>query len=248
MAGMSQLPEKIRQARQAAQLTQGQVAERLGLTRGAVTQWESGNPDTRTTPSLDLLRRLAAVVGVPFEWLLDDKARPEDVHFARARQQAIKRAYDKPNYRLDDVRAAARADDAQADNAGEAPIPRRALAFWRAVEFELCSRRPDLEPAFEVPLSADDLYVVADLHVADLVVTFDVAPLEHSALPWVRRKAGDLLVAEKLVGHPLRKVILVWSAEAINTAALAALAKPLGIELATFATPREAAEHLLSLL
>ena len=69
-----ELARKIKRARQASGLTQAQVAERLGLTRGAITQWESENLDTRSSPSVDTLKRFAEVVGVSFVSLLEQSA------------------------------------------------------------------------------------------------------------------------------------------------------------------------------
>jgi len=68
----SDLSERIKQARVNAGLTQAQVAERLGLSRGAVTLWESDNPDTRSSPSIATLREFAEVVGVSFLWILGE--------------------------------------------------------------------------------------------------------------------------------------------------------------------------------
>ena len=58
------LGERIRAARQAAGLSQEKLAERLGLTRQAVTKWETG----QSAPSTENLLHLAEVMqraGVP---------------------------------------------------------------------------------------------------------------------------------------------------------------------------------------
>ena len=64
------LGERIRAARQAAGLSQEKLAERLGLTRQAVTKWETG----QSAPSTENLLRLAEVLGVPVTALLDASA------------------------------------------------------------------------------------------------------------------------------------------------------------------------------
>ena len=64
------LGERIRAARQAAGLSQEKLAERLGLTRPAVTKWESG----QSAPSTENLLRLAEVLGVPVTALLGEEA------------------------------------------------------------------------------------------------------------------------------------------------------------------------------
>jgi transcriptional regulator with XRE-family HTH domain len=66
------LAAKIKQARLSANLTQAQLAEKLNLSRGAVTQWESMTDETRSTPTLKALQRLAQIVDVPLEWLMDE--------------------------------------------------------------------------------------------------------------------------------------------------------------------------------
>lgn len=59
--------ERLREARSAAGFTQEQLAERLGLTRSAVGQWESEK--LRTCPSTEHLQSLADQLDVSFEWL-----------------------------------------------------------------------------------------------------------------------------------------------------------------------------------
>lgn len=76
---MSELHQKIKQARLKAGLTQAQVAERLGITRGAVTLWEAENPDTRSSPTISKLKRFTEVVGVSFVSLLGQAAQT-DIH------------------------------------------------------------------------------------------------------------------------------------------------------------------------
>jgi transcriptional regulator with XRE-family HTH domain len=72
------LANKIRTARLAAGLTQAQVAERLGLSRGAVTQWESRSLASRTTPSINALKELAAIANVPFGFLLSEDSQTHE--------------------------------------------------------------------------------------------------------------------------------------------------------------------------
>ena len=64
------LGERIRAARQAAGLSQEKLAERLGLTRQAVTKWETG----QSAPSTENLLHLAEVLGVPVNTLLGEEA------------------------------------------------------------------------------------------------------------------------------------------------------------------------------
>ncbi len=57
---------RIRVARQRAGLSQQELASRLGISRGAVSNWEN---DSGTLPATERLQRIAVVTGVSFEWL-----------------------------------------------------------------------------------------------------------------------------------------------------------------------------------
>lgn len=68
----SELWQRLRQARRYADLTQHDLAERCGVTRGAVALWEAAESEHRTRPTTEHCIRLAEVCGVPLEWLLND--------------------------------------------------------------------------------------------------------------------------------------------------------------------------------
>lgn len=57
---------RIKQARQAAGISQADLAEAMGITRSACSQWES---DQGTGPRRERLEVLAAELGVSYEWL-----------------------------------------------------------------------------------------------------------------------------------------------------------------------------------
>lgn len=63
---MTELPSRIRKARQASRLTQAELAGRIGVKRSAVTQWEQADG---TTPSIRHLIEIAEYTGVHLEWL-----------------------------------------------------------------------------------------------------------------------------------------------------------------------------------
>ena len=65
-AVMFQHAERIKQARKDAGLSQGALAERLGVDRSAVAQWER---QTAASPTVSNLAKIALVTGVSFEWL-----------------------------------------------------------------------------------------------------------------------------------------------------------------------------------
>lgn len=80
--------QRLRAAREACKLTQGQVAEILGIERSAYTYYETG----RTSPGINNLARLAAVFKVDVQWFFGEQTEGpflnagEDVF---SRQQAV---------------------------------------------------------------------------------------------------------------------------------------------------------------
>ena len=64
------LGRRIQEARKAAGLSQESLGERLGVSRQAVSKWESGTAD----PSTSNLLALAKLFGVPAEELLRETA------------------------------------------------------------------------------------------------------------------------------------------------------------------------------
>ena len=68
----SELWQRLRQARKYADLTQQQLANECGVTRGAIALWESAEPEHRTKPTTEHLITLSKVTGAPLEWLLND--------------------------------------------------------------------------------------------------------------------------------------------------------------------------------
>lgn len=75
----SELHQRIRAARNFADLSQQAIAKVCGVTRPAVSQWEALEVGKRTTPSLEQVKTIAQVTGVPMEWLTDDDAEPDSV-------------------------------------------------------------------------------------------------------------------------------------------------------------------------
>ncbi len=57
---------RIKKARQAAGISQADLAQAMGITRSACSQWES---DQGTGPRRERLEVLAAELGVSYEWL-----------------------------------------------------------------------------------------------------------------------------------------------------------------------------------
>lgn len=65
------LGQRIKKCRQQANLTQEQVAEAMGISRQAVTKWESG----QSAPSTENLFKLAELFGTTVDLIIDDKPR-----------------------------------------------------------------------------------------------------------------------------------------------------------------------------
>ncbi len=63
---MYQHSARIKQARKDAGLSQATLAERLGVDRSAVAQWERNNA---AGPTVGHLTKIALATGVSFEWL-----------------------------------------------------------------------------------------------------------------------------------------------------------------------------------
>ena len=67
------IDEKIAKARREKRLTQEELADRLGVSRQAVSKWESG----AALPETDKLARLSGLLGVSCDYLLCDDAAEE---------------------------------------------------------------------------------------------------------------------------------------------------------------------------
>ena len=73
------LREKLIVLRDRAGLSQMELADRLGVSRQAVSRWESGD----TTPTMDKLKSLAKIYGVSLDWLFGDTADGEPPEAAK---------------------------------------------------------------------------------------------------------------------------------------------------------------------
>jgi len=71
--------EKLLYYRKKAGLSQLELAERLNLSRQAISRWESG----AALPSTDNLKCLSGLYGVSVDFLLDDSAEPGEEETAR---------------------------------------------------------------------------------------------------------------------------------------------------------------------
>lgn len=69
---LSELWQRLRQARRFADLTQADLAAKCGVSRGAVALWEAAEPEHRTRPTTDHIVVISKVCNVPLDWLLND--------------------------------------------------------------------------------------------------------------------------------------------------------------------------------
>jgi len=63
---------RIKAARRARGLSQGKLADKLGISRSAVSQWEAGD----TTPSSENVRQMALELDATLEWLSTGRGSP----------------------------------------------------------------------------------------------------------------------------------------------------------------------------
>lgn len=68
-----QFGERLRMARHGARLKQVELAEEIGVSKGAVAAYEVG----RSEPNLRNLIALSRVLGVPADWLLGESSLPQ---------------------------------------------------------------------------------------------------------------------------------------------------------------------------
>jgi transcriptional regulator with XRE-family HTH domain len=84
-------PDKLKQLRKDAGLSQAKLGKRLGVTRNAVSQWEAG----ATEPSTKHLRKLAAALGAPLDQLVESTPAYEDEIITAATRLFDRLGYDK---------------------------------------------------------------------------------------------------------------------------------------------------------
>ena len=78
------LPEKLLELRTARGLSQGELAERLDVSRQSVSKWETG----QSVPDLDKIIRLADLYGVSVDELVREEAKHTPVEAAPVQKRA----------------------------------------------------------------------------------------------------------------------------------------------------------------
>jgi transcriptional regulator with XRE-family HTH domain len=141
------LADRLRTARTFAGKTQLDVAEALGVSRSAVAQFESANPDTRKPVSAEYINAWAACCGVPAADLTEPNVGLNELSLRWARD----RAGNPPS------QAPASADGLPAVYASHEQID----AWRNAVKFDCMSRDPRRSAAFDVKLGVHGVELTA---------------------------------------------------------------------------------------
>jgi transcriptional regulator with XRE-family HTH domain len=193
----SELWQRIRAARAHADLTQSVVAKSMGLTRPAVSLWESTDPKIRTRPTAQQMMQLALLCKVAPAWLMEDGS---------------------------DVKHVIPYNSPAAMPAPTDPVRAKATAFWHAVRYAVISEAPELATAFEyrVPGAVGEL-VAPFFHNKHLIAfSYDEGgrtPKEQDDMLYLQ--AADLLMVERMLGVKCHLTIAVWTRTGRYESALA---------------------------
>lgn len=98
-----ELSQKLKELRKKQGLTQLELAERLFVSRQAISGWEAGT----SRPSTENLQSLSRLFNIPLETLLDDTAEAEPAAAQRSfrqRSRQKKMARDRDWERIEDTR------------------------------------------------------------------------------------------------------------------------------------------------
>jgi len=79
-------------------MTQQQLADAIGVSRPAVSLWESNDPGVRNEPTRTRLRKLSMITGAPLHWLMNDADNTLPENFDK-----VIRDIEKINHRLGDL-------------------------------------------------------------------------------------------------------------------------------------------------
>tara|TARA_R110001606_G_scaffold390030_1_gene556694 strand:- start:60 stop:344 length:285 start_codon:yes stop_codon:yes gene_type:complete len=79
-------------------MTQQQLADAIGVSRPAVSLWESNDPKVRNEPTRTRLRKLSMITGAPLHWLMNDADNTLPENFDK-----VIRDIEKINHRLGDL-------------------------------------------------------------------------------------------------------------------------------------------------
>ena len=232
----SELWQRIRSARQHADLKQDDIAKVCGVTRPAVSLWESKDPTKRTKPDINQIQALAKLARLPVEYFLNDKVEPESVWEVGKQHKAGGEAA---------VTAIAGGVAAALD------MPRQIIRneeslFASALQYYVfrIARERGLDPqalegAFSQRIPMAVTSWAPDFFHGKLIV--EIAS-QNSDLDKV---CANLLTAERATGSKLEKLILYRGTPVPDTTNLENL---FGIHLLPVTDPRDAAELIVDRL
>lgn len=224
----SELWQRLRSARNFAEKTQGDVAKEMGLTRPAVSLWESRNASNRSNPTGEQLMQLAKYLNVPAGFLMDDTVDAE----------AVSEYVDLSASNFSDTRELAVAVDQ-----GE----RVARAFWSSVEYTVMMTRPGLGSSFHLPIANAAVQIEAPfLHGSNLVGFASEGAEDNGRL--LLSGASALLLLERAMGRKTVKHLLIWTRTGrFEVSGRAMFEKTFDVRIHSFNDVTRAAAYLIEL-
>lgn len=211
----SEMWERLRAARRGANLTQMQIAKRLGITRAGYAFHETAHADSRTMPNVEQIKIIASMVGVPPEVLMNDALDVTDV----IRMQV------------------------GGDQAAPPTLAKPEGLLMGAVRFAVSAIDPARLEGFSPELFLGPL----DLGIGYMMGRTCAVVLEEPSPTQALDGVGRLVLAEKVLGRPLNKLLVVWSRGQADLSDLAnAAVTATGVLVRAVTTPDEAARALLS--
>lgn len=223
----SELWQRLRAARDYGKKTQLDIARGLGLTRGAVALWEARGPEIRTNPTADQIMAVAAMTGVPADYILDDNQRPDDVFsFMQHRKDVV------------DSTPTPKAQQASAQGA----------AFWSAVKYEALRKNAGLSRCFDQPVQLHHTELRAGYLQGKTLAQFVANGGDFRDL--LVQEVKNMLIIELALGRRCTKSVFIWSPDETPPAKLAplmALGKTLDVQVKVCHDPIKAARAVLSL-
>lgn len=230
--GVSWLYQRLRAARLHANKKQIEIAKFIGVTRPTVSMWEAPNPDIRSRPSIEKVRKYAECCGVPLTFLMDDSAHPDDLWRKPGSMASV-----TPSANPEQVMAPARHALLGMD--------RKAQNFWSAVEYMVTSKNAALDGCF-MPLMEVAGMAPPDFMHGGHAAMFCSNVAERRS--FVVAATGALLLLEQTRKVQFNKHLLVW-ARPDGTGPLdeAGTASMFGVTARQFETAEQAAKYILGL-
>lgn len=223
----SELWQRLRSARNFAEKTQGDVAKDLGLTRPAISLWESRNPGNRTQPSGEQLIQLAKYFGVPPGFLVDDTVDAE----------AVSEYVDLSASNFSDTRELTLAVE-QGDRVSK--------AFWASVEYTTLMARPGLANAFRAPVSSAVEIEAPFMSGSNLAGFTSEGSDDPSRL--LLSGVSALLLLERAMGRKTTKHLLIWTRTGrFDVSGRAAFERTFDVRIQSFNDVTKAAAYLIEL-